>query len=138
MNSIRKIQTMKNTIDLDNFVTHILEVEYPKDDRFYSESYGETADRIENSNEKLAYLLRIAEKKWIELENKYELNIFCEYCGMNPISDEPDIAEEMLCDRCADEINGMESMVTERGNNERQKAIAGRQKTAADQRKAPA
>lgn len=70
MDAIRKIQTMKNTIDLDNFVTTILEAECPNDDRIYSETYNETADRVDDDNEKLAYLLRIAEKKWFELEEK--------------------------------------------------------------------
>ena len=32
----------------------------------------------------------------------------CAHCGQNLLSDDPDIAEEMLCDRCANEINGME------------------------------
>lgn len=30
---------------------------------------------------------------------------YCEHCGMDLISDDPDIAEERLCDKCADRIN---------------------------------
>lgn len=33
----------------------------------------------------------------------------CAHCGLNYISDDPDIAEEKLCNRCADEINGLET-----------------------------
>lgn len=35
--------------------------------------------------------------------------IICDCCGTQVISDDPGIAKEMLCDRCADEINGMET-----------------------------
>lgn len=68
MNIIREIETIKNTVDLDNLVTTILEYEFGNDERIYTESYAETADRVENDNEKLAYILRVAEKRWFELE----------------------------------------------------------------------
>lgn len=34
--------------------------------------------------------------------------IICDCCGTQVISDDPEIAEEGLCDRCADEINNEE------------------------------
>lgn len=60
-------------------------------------------------------LLSEKEDEWSQMEPdeiiaeiKSELAIYCEHCGMDLISDDPDIAEEMLCDRCADEINNPE------------------------------
>lgn len=57
-------------------------------------------------------LLAEKENEWAQMqpdeiinEIKYELAIKCEHCGQNMISDDPDIAEEMLCDKCADRIN---------------------------------
>lgn len=39
----------------------------------------------------------------------------CAHCGEREISEDPDIADEMLCDRCADEINDDEILGHRKG-----------------------